>query len=140
MRLKRLISAFIACAMLVTLMPMQAFATDSENLTPDAKTSADGLVTVQKSATRVENQEDTYYKITLSVTTTDEVVQEQKPTHAVLVIDGSGSMKGERLTQMKAAAKSFVQVMLGEGTAEDNRVAIVSYSDNGQTLQGFTKD
>lgn len=28
MRLKRLISAFITCAMLVTLMPMQAFAAD----------------------------------------------------------------------------------------------------------------
>ena len=139
MRLKRLISAFITCAMLVTFMPMQAFATDSENLTPDAKTSADELVTVQKTAARVGDQKDTY-EITLSVKTKDGVTPTPAAsTDVVLVIDASGSMNEKgKLENAQKAAEDFAEIVLGKEAQGENHIAVVSYAENASTKCGLS--
>lgn len=136
MRLKRLISAFITCAMLVTFMPMQAFAIEAlgKNLEPDPVTSDDGLVTVQKTAACVDDQKDTY-KITLSVTTKDGVTTTPAAsTDVVLVIDASGSMNKEgKLENAQKAAEDFAEIVLGEEAQGENRIAVVSYAENAST-------
>ena len=141
MRLKRLISAFIACAMLVTFMPMQAFATEAleGNLEPTPVTSDDRLVTVQKTAASVDGQEDTY-KITLSVKTKDGVTATPAAsTDVVLVIDASGSMDEEdKLENAQKAAEDFAKIVLGEEAQGENCIAVVSYAKNASTKCGLS--
>ena len=55
------------------------------------------------------------------------------PVGVVLVIDASGSMEGAPIEAAKAAATSFIN----QARAED-RIAIVSFSDDVQVLTGFT--
>lgn len=46
-----------------------------------------------------------------------------------LVLDISGSMSGQKIEQLKTAAKSFVDMVLGEGGAESNvTISIVPYN------------
>ena len=139
---KKLLAVLLTLCLVLGLFPMGVLAAPetTENLTPGAVTSQDGLVTVQKTASKVSGLDATY-DVTLTVTTTDQVeVQPQTPAHVVLVIDASGSMKGDRLVKTKAAAKEFAGIVLGEDAADDNQVAVVTYSDHGELKQGFTKN
>ncbi len=63
------------------------------------------------------------------------VAEEQSPIDVVLLLDGSGSMRGVPLESAKKAAKSFVAAM-----RSDDRVAIVAFSSEPRVLSGFSSD
>ena len=82
MRLKRLISAFITCAMLVTFMPMQAFAAPE----------VDNAVTATKTLVSETPDADGNYTIQLTVQGDPVTSTTTSKADVVLVVDNSGSM------------------------------------------------
>lgn len=82
MRLKRLISAFIACAMLVTFMPMQAF----------AASEVDNAVTATKTLVGEMPDANGNYTIQLTVQGNPVTSTTTSKADVVLVVDNSGSM------------------------------------------------
>ena len=56
----------------------------------------------------------------------------------VLVLDASGSMRGTPISELKKAALNFCSSVLQ--TAENNRVAIVRFSNYGEKICDFTND
>ena len=83
-----------------------------------------------KNATPTGNHGE--WEIELSVEGKD--IDTTKSTDIVLVFDRSGSMQGNRLTKAKQAARQFVNELLTEGS--QTRIAVVTFSDNYQTLAG----
>jgi tight adherence protein B len=59
----------------------------------------------------------------------------RNPVDVVLTIDVSGSMRGQALTDAKAAAVRFVDAM-----GPRDRIALVSFASDPQVLTGFTSD
>lgn len=55
-----------------------------------------------------------------------------KEREVVLVLDVSGSMNGEPITQTKLSAQKFVKTVLGEAPA--TRISVVTYSSSANTL------
>ena len=101
---KKILAMFMAVVMAFSLLPATALATTSGNdqqqstLQPGAKyynfngtetTSENPDITLTKTATPVEGQNDVY-EVTLTATTSQEV--KPKPVEVVFVLDGSGSM------------------------------------------------
>lgn len=126
---KRLLSAFLALCMMLTMAPTFAFATGDDpaglNYVQNGEpvTTEDG-VTVSKTAERtVENA----YNITLSVTIPPSVTTPGEGADVVLVIDSSGSMDYGKMGAAKRSAKQFANALLKE---EGVRVAIVDYADS----------
>src|SRR5699024_10324867 len=83
-----------------------------------------------KDATPTDNYGE--WEIELSVEAKD--IDTTKSTDIVLVFDRSGSMQGNRLTKAKQAANQFVEELLTSGS--QTRIAVVTFSDNYQTLAG----
>ena len=141
--LKRVFSSFLALIMLLGLLPTSAFAAGSgrpAEVVHQGKvvTSKDGLVTVHKTAKHTDGNN---FDITLEVTTKDQVqVTPAQPTHVVLVIDRSNSMAGQRIKSTRQAAKEFAQIVLGEDAAEDNQIAVVSYTRSWESRIGLSGD
>lgn len=101
---KKILAILMAVAMAFSLLPATALATTSGNdqqqstLEPEAKhynfdgtetTSENADITLTKTATPVEGQNDVY-AVTLTATTSQKVTP--KPVEVVFVLDGSGSM------------------------------------------------
>lgn len=101
---KKILAILMAVAMAFSLLPATALATTSgddqqqSTLEPGAKyynfdgtatTSENADITLTKTATPVEGQNDVY-AVTLTATTSQEV--KPKPVEVVFVLDGSGSM------------------------------------------------
>lgn len=63
----------------------------------------------------------------------ERVIQEQVPLEAFLVLDVSGSVAGQKLEQLKAAARAFVSGL----TAQD-KVALVTFSEKVTVAQALT--
>ena len=123
---KRLLSAFLALCMMLTMAPTFAFATGDDpagsNYVQNGEpvTTEDG-VTVSKTAERTgENA----YNITLSVTIPPSVTTPGQGADVVLVIDSSGSMDDGKMWAARISAKQFADALLKE---EGVRVAIVDY-------------
>lgn len=141
--LKRVFSSFLALIMLLGLLPTSAFAAGSGKPAEvvdqgEVVTSKDGLVTVHKTAKHTDGNN---LDITLEVTTKDQVqVTPAQPTHVVLVIDRSNSMAGQRIKSTRQAAKEFAQIVLGEDAAEDNQIAVVSYTRSWESRIGLSGD
>lgn len=70
------------------------------------------------------------------ITLTIEGEPVEKTTDIVLVLDRSGSMSGSRMQKAKAAARSFVENLLYEGSPV--RIALVSFGENAITNRDFT--
>jgi uncharacterized repeat protein (TIGR01451 family)/LPXTG-motif cell wall-anchored protein len=119
-----------------TLAPglqMKDIGSDTQTALPDSLT--DGAIWTDKSVNSLGNGE---FEITLKALGQDyklEEPEDRENIDVVLVLDVSGSMEGSRLTNMKAAASSAADILLG---AEGNRVAVVKYSDDAETVQDFT--
>lgn len=101
---KKILAMLMAVAMAFSLLPATALATTSgddqqqSTLQPGAKyynfdgtetTSGNPDITLTKTATPVEGQNDVY-EVTLTATTSQKVTP--KPVEVVFVLDGSGSM------------------------------------------------
>ena len=102
MRLKRLISAFIACAMLVTFMPMQAFAAPE----------VDNAVTATKTLVSETPDADGNYTIQLTVQGDPVTSTTTSKADVVLVVDNSGSMASSVGEPCKNPKENFEE---GEG-------------------------
>ena len=98
MRLKRLISAFIACAMLVTFMPMQAFAAPE----------VDNAVTATKTLVSETPDADGNYTIQLTVQGDPVTSTTTSKADVVLVMDNSGSMATSVGSACGASKENFV--------------------------------
>lgn len=142
--LKRLLSSFLVLAILLGLLPVSALAAGADRPAEVAYqgeqvTSEDGLVTVHKTARHTGGND---FDITLEVTAKDQVqVTPADSAHIVLVIDRSNSMAGRRLSSAREAAKDFVEIVLGPNAqAEDNQIAVVSYSYEYEDRIGLSDD
>ena len=142
--LKRLLSSFLVLAILFGLLPASALAAGGDRPAEVAYqgelvTSEDGLVTVHKTAQHTGGND---FDITLEVTAKDQVqVTPADSVHVVLVIDRSNSMAGSRISSAREAAKDFVEIVLGPNSeAEDNQIAVVSYSYGYEDRIGLSDD
>ena len=122
--LKRISAFFMAMLMMLTVF--SAFSAVSAEGEAAGGTQpvwpAPGSIKLDKDAAAVEGKEN-LWEITLGIkgknfeTTSD----------VVLVIDCSGSMKGDKLTNTRKAAKAFGQKLLADGSS--TRIAIVTFID-----------
>jgi len=103
---------------------------------PMLRTAANGTsdgssdaVDVTKTATATE-REDTdgnpIYRIDLNATAKSNIVTKSQPCDIVLVLDRSGSMKGENVTALIKAVNDFLKTV--QENSSKSRVAIVSYA------------
>lgn len=122
--LKRISAFFMAMLMMLTVF--SAFSVVSAEGEAAGGTQpvwpAPGSIKLDKDAAAVES-ETNLWEVTLGIkgknfeTTSD----------VVLVIDCSGSMKGDKLANTRIAAKAFGQKLLTEGSS--TRIAIVTFAD-----------
>lgn len=122
--LKRISAFFMAMLMMLTVF--SAFSVVSAEGEAAGGTQpvwpAPGSIELDKDAAAVEG-ETNLWEVTLGIkgknfeTTSD----------VVLVIDCSGSMKGDKLTNTRKAAKAFGQKLLADGSS--TRIAIVTFID-----------
>lgn len=139
---KRLLTWVLVLVMALSLLPLNALAANSgsgmnfDKQLADDKPDGDGNYTIQITA-----------QATGTTTTTTTV----KPMDIVLVLDQSGSMaddfngnytsnnEARRQYAMKAAVNSFIgEVAKKYSTNADHRMAIVTFSDDAETLVGWT--
>ena len=123
---KRLLSAIMSLCMVVSLLPVSAFAADESGMVFNKRYDAEsGTLTLEAWATGKE--------VTIPGTST--------PLDIVLVLDQSGSMeddfgRGTRQEAMKEAVTNFVDQVADN--ARDNRVehqiGIVTFGDDAETL------
>lgn len=85
-----------------------------------------GAIKLDKDAKAVAGQEN-LWEVTLGI----QGKNYQSTTDVVLVIDQSGSMSGQKLSNTKKAAKAFAEKLLTEGS--QTRIAIVTYSNSAST-------
>ena len=144
-RVKKWISAFLALMLLTTLLPAAGFAADEQRATSNEQrasvsTSAQSPVQLTKSV-----QTDTQGDSTLSLETyvTGNVTQSNTPLDIVMVMDQSGSMVGDNLTALKAAANTFMTTIAEDARDYnvDHRVAVVGYaSDETAGYNGYSNE
>ena len=92
-----------------------------------------GSWNVEKSAEWIEQGKA---RITFDVNTIAKVADN---THLdlVMVIDNSGSMSGEKITQVKHDATELIESILSDS---NNRIGLVSFNSNATKLSDFTSD
>ncbi len=149
MNLKKRALALLMCiCMIVTLLPVAAFADEPAVVygqydngqwgqvadvsgSATYQTGGGNTLTLSKTATPVEGQDNTY-RIDLKVESTQTTTTTLPGAAAtVLVIDVSGSMKGDRIAAAKKAALEFVSTYAGKTPNTGRYVAVVPFSSSG---------
>lgn len=87
-----------------------------------------GEVRTTKTATPVPGMVNTW-----DIEVLIEGMDAQKTSDIVLVIDRSGSMQGNRMTNAINAAKNFVETLIPASGGGNTRIAVVSFSDTATT-------
>ena len=137
---KRLLTWVLVLVMALSLLPLNALATDGPETGGGSGMNFDKQL--------VSDEPDEYGNYTIQMTaqatgkktTTDKAV----PMDIVLVLDQSGSMaddfgNGTRQSAMKAAVNSFIdEVAKKHGPNADHRMAIVTFGTNAYPLEGWT--
>lgn len=122
--LKRISAFFMAMLMMLTVF--SAFSAVSAEGEAAGGTQpvwpVQGSIKLDKDAAAVEGAEN-LWEITLGI----QGKNFETTSDVVLVIDCSGSMKGDKLTNTRKAAKAFGQKLLTEGST--TRIAIVTFID-----------
>lgn len=122
--LKRISAFFMAMLMMLTVF--SAFSAVSAEGEAAGGTQpvwpAQGSIKLDKDAAAVEGAEN-LWEITLGI----QGKNFETTSDVVLVIDCSGSMEGDKLTNTRKAAKAFGQKLLADGSS--TRIAIVTFID-----------
>ena len=136
MKMRRMIAALLALAMLLSVLPAQVLRVSAAEEEP-------GGLFLDKTATLTA---DGTYTINLEAYATGtpvvSSVKEGIPLDIVLVIDQSGSMQTqEYLESMKDAVRNFVNSVAENGKSfnVNHRVAIATFSNNGDGSQSGTE-
>ncbi len=134
---KRLLTWVLVLVMALSLLPLNALATDG----PEA-----GGGSGMNFDKRADSNDDGTYTITMTAQATGTTTTTSKavPMDIVLVLDQSGSMKenfgsGTRQSAMKEAVNSFIgEVAAKYSTEADHHMAIVTFGSDAETLKDWT--
>ena len=144
---KRLLTWVLVLVMALSLLPLNALAAGGSETD-----SGSGMIFTKKLVSDVPDK-DGNYTIQMTAQATGKEVETTKPVpmDIVLVLDQSGSMaddfngnstnnnEARRQYAMKAAVNSFIgEVADKYSTDADHRMAIVIFSDDAETLVGWT--
>ena len=139
MNVKKFTSYAVALMMSVSLAPINANALTTDNAVTNGyynesgqwvqgeldQTLPEGIHSVDKTAEALGNNT---YKMKLKVVTKQKVETFTKKSATVLVVDTSGSMKGKRIDNLKAAAKEFVESYAGDKENVGRYLAVVDFA------------
>lgn len=138
---KRLLTWVLVLVMALSLLPLNALATDG----PETGGGSGMNFKKELVSTTPDDDDGTYtIRMTAQATGTTTTTSKAVPMDIVLVLDQSGSMKenfgsGTRQSAMKEAVNSFIgEVAKKYSTNADHRMAIVTFSDDAETLVGWT--
>ena len=136
MNVKKFTSYAVALMMSVSLAPINA---NADNAVTNGyyndsgqwvqgeldQTLPEGIHSVDKTAEALGNNT---YRMKLKVVTKQKVETFTKKSATVLVVDTSGSMKGKRIDNLKAAAKEFVRSYAGDRENVGRYLAVVDFA------------
>ena len=136
MNVKKFTSYAVALMMSISLAPINA---NADNAVTNGyyndsgqwvqgeldQTLPEGIHSVDKTAAALGNNT---YKMKLKVVTKQKVETFTKKSATVLVVDTSGSMKGKRIDNLKAAAKEFVESYAGDKENVGRYLAVVDFA------------
>lgn len=149
MNVKKFTSYAVALMMSVSLAPINANALTTHNAVTNGyyndsgqwvqgeldQTLPEGIHSVDKTAEALGNNT---YKMKLKVVTKQKVETFTKKSATVLVVDTSGSMDGNRITNLKAAAKEFVQSYAGDKENVGRYLAVVDFATHVEVPLNWT--
>lgn len=149
MNVKKFTSYAVALMMSVSLAPINANALTTDNAVTNGyynnsgqwvqgeldQTLPEGIYSVDKTAKAHGNNT---YKMKLKVVTKQKVETFTKKSATVLVVDTSGSMKGKRIDNLKAAAKEFVQSYAGDKENVGRYLAVVDFATDVEVPLNWT--
>lgn len=149
MNVKKFTSYAVALMMSVSLAPINANALTTDNAVTNGyynnsgqwvqgeldQTLPEGIHSVDKTAEALGNNT---YKMKLKVVTKQKVETFTKKSATVLVVDTSGSMKGKRIDNLKAAAKEFVQSYAGDKENVGRYLAVVDFATDVEVPLNWT--
>ena len=149
MNVKKFTSYAVALMMSFSLAPINANALTTDNAVTNGyyndsgqwvqgelgQTLPEGIHSVDKTAEALGNNT---YKMKLKVVTKQKVETFTKKSATVLVVDTSGSMKGKRIDNLKAAAKEFVQSYAGDKENVGRYLAVVDFATDVEVPLNWT--
>ena len=149
MNVKKFTSYAVALMMSISLAPINANALTTDNAVTNGyynesgqwvqgeldQTLPEGIHSVDKTA---EARGNNTYKMKLKVVTKQKVETFTKKSATVLVVDTSGSMKGKRIDNLKAAAKEFVRSYAGDRENVGRYLAVVDFATHVEVPLNWT--
>lgn len=149
MNVKKFTSYAVALMMGVSLAPINANALTTDNAVTNGyynesgqwvqgeldQTLPEGIHSVDKTAEALGNNT---YKMKLKVVTKQKVETFTNQSATVLVVDTSGSMKGKRIDNLKAAAKEFVRSYAGDRENVGRYLAVVDFATHVEVPLNWT--
>ena len=149
MNVKKFTSYAVALMMSVSLAPINANALTTDNAVTNGyynesgewvqgeldQTLPEGIHSVDKTAEALGNNT---YNMKLKVVTKQKVETFTKKSATVLVVDTSGSMKGKRIDNLKAAAKEFVRSYAGDKENVGRYLAVVDFATHVEVPLNWT--
>lgn len=149
MNVKKFTSYAVALMMSISLAPINANALTTDNAVTNGyynesgqwvqgeldQTLPEGIHSVDKTA---EAHGNNTYKMKLKVVTKQKVETFTKKSATVLVVDTSGSMKGKRIDNLKAAAKEFVRSYAGDRENVGRYLAVVDFATHVEVPLNWT--
>ena len=144
MNVKKFTSYAVALMMSISLAPINANALTTNGYYNDSgqwvqgeldQTLPEGIHSVDKTAEELGNNT---YRMKLKVVTKQKVETFTNQSATVLVVDTSGSMKGKRIDNLKAAAKEFVRSYAGDRENVGRYLAVVDFATHVEVPLNWT--
>ena len=149
MNVKKFTSYAVALMMNVSLAPINANALTTDNAVTNGyyndsgqwvqgeldQTLPEGIHSVDKTAEALSNNT---YRMKLKVVTKQKVETFTKKSATVLVVDTSGSMDGNRIRNLKAAANAFVNSYAGDKENVGRYLAVVDFATHVEVPLNWT--
>lgn len=149
MNVKKFTSYAVALMMSVSLAPINANALTTDNVVTNGyyndsgqwvqgeldQTLPEGIHSVDKTAEALGNNT---YRMKLKVVTKQKVETFTKKSATVLVVDTSGSMDGNRIRNLKAAANAFVNSYAGDKENVGRYLAVVDFATHVEVPLNWT--